>query len=77
MSSDTDGSPDRGPHRDGGYVKSLVLRAWLEPGAYPALRVRVVEIDAVQGERPVIVTTSADQACQAVRRWLAAAVTPP
>jgi hypothetical protein len=54
--------------RDGGYVRSLVLRAWLEPGAL--LRVRVVEIDAGRHEQPVVVTASIDQTCQAVRRWL-------
>jgi len=70
MSLDPDGSRGRGPNRDGGYVKSLVLRAWLEPGAHPPLRVRVVEIDAGRNEQPVVVTASIDQACQTVRRWL-------
>jgi hypothetical protein len=56
--------------RDGGYVRSLVLRAWLEPGTHPSLRVRVVEIDAGRHEQPVVVTASIDQTCQTVRRWL-------
>lgn len=60
----------RSQNRDGGYVKSLVLRAWHEPGAYPSLRVRMVEIDAGRNEQPVVVTASIDQACQTVRRWL-------
>lgn len=60
-----------GAGRRGGDVRSLVLRAWLEPGI-PHLRVRIVEIPPDRGERPVIVTTSADEACSAVRRWLEA-----
>ena len=60
-----------GASRQGGNVRSLVLRAWLEPGA-PHLRVRMVEISPSRGERPVTVTTSADEACRAVRRWLEA-----
>jgi hypothetical protein len=70
MSLDPDGSRDRSPNRNGGNVRSLVLRAWLEPGACPSLRVRLVEIDAGRNEQPVIVTTSIDHACQTVRRWL-------
>lgn len=62
--------------RDEGYVKSLVLRAWLEPDAHPSLRVRVVEIDAGRQEQPVVVTASIDEACQAVRRWLEALPEP-
>jgi hypothetical protein len=59
-----------------GYVRSLVLRAWLEPGVPPHLRVRVVEIGIGQGERPMVVTTSVDQACRAVRNWLEALQAP-
>jgi hypothetical protein len=51
-------------------VRSLVLRAWLEPGTPPRLRVRVVDIALGRGERPVLVTTSVDEACRAVRNWL-------
>jgi hypothetical protein len=46
-----------------------VLRAWLEPGV-PNLRARIVEIAPGRGERPVVVTTSVDEACRAVRNWL-------
>jgi hypothetical protein len=53
----------------GGDVRSLVLRAWLEPEV-PRLRTRLVEIGLGRGERPVIVTTSVDEACRAVRNWL-------
>jgi hypothetical protein len=53
----------------GGEVRSLVLRAWLEPGV-PHLRARIVEIAPGCGERPVVVTTSVDEACRAVRNWL-------
>ena len=56
----------------GGNVRSLVLRAWVEPGASPGLRARVVEIAAGRGERPVLITTSVDEACHAVRKWLKA-----
>jgi hypothetical protein len=51
-------------------MRSLVLRAWLEPGVPPQLRARVVEIVPGGGERAVIVTTSVDEACSAVRSWL-------
>ena len=50
---------------------SLVIRAWLEVGT-PCLRVRLVEIPPGHGEQPVLVTTSADEACHAVRAWLEA-----
>jgi len=50
-------------------MRSLVLRAWLEPGV-PHLRVRIVEIPPGRGERPVAVTTSIDETCHAVRNWL-------
>jgi hypothetical protein len=55
-----------------GNVRSLVLRAWLESGVPPHLRVRVVEISPGRGERPMVVTTSVDEACRAVRNWLEA-----
>jgi hypothetical protein len=63
--------PGTGAARHRGTMRSLVLRAWLEPGD-PHLRVRIVEIPPDRGERPVAVTTSADEACNAVRRWLEA-----
>jgi hypothetical protein len=50
-------------------VRSLVLRAWLEPEV-PRLRTRIVEIVSGRRERSVIVTTSVDEACRAVRNWL-------
>lgn len=53
-----------------GDVRSLVLRAWLEPGVPPRLRARVVEIGPGRGERPMVVTASVDEACRAVRNWL-------
>lgn len=52
-----------------GKVRSLVVRAWLEPEV-PHLRARVVEIAPGRIERPVVVTTSVDEACRAVRSWL-------
>jgi hypothetical protein len=55
-----------------GDVRSLVLRAWLEPGVPLHLRARVVEIAPGRGERPMIVTTSVDEVCLAVRSWLEA-----
>jgi len=63
--------PGAGAARYRGTVRSLVLRAWLEPGI-PHLRVRIVEIPPGRDERSVAVTTSADEACNAVRRWLEA-----
>jgi len=63
-------SPDGpGEAAGGGDVRSLVLRAWLEP-AVPHLRARIVEIGPGPGERPWVVTTSVDEACRAVRNWL-------
>ena len=53
-----------------GDMRSLVLRAWLEPGVPPQLRARVVDITPGRGERPIAVTTSVDEACRAVRNWL-------
>lgn len=52
-----------------GDMRSLVLRAWLEPGI-PHLRVRVVEIPPSHDERQVAVTTSIEEVCQAVLSWL-------
>lgn len=54
----------------GGDMRSLVLRAWLEPGITAQLRVRIVEIAPGHGERPMVVTTSIDEACRVVRNWL-------
>ena len=71
MASDPVVPAGPGAVRRSGPVRSLVLRAWLEPGT-PHLRVRIVEIPAGRGERPVTVTTSADEACRVVRRWLQA-----
>jgi hypothetical protein len=63
-------SPDApGAAAGKGDVRSLVLRAWLEPGV-PHLRARIVEIAPGRGERSVVVTTSVDEACRAVRDWL-------
>jgi hypothetical protein len=63
-------SPDAPGHAPrSGEIRSLVLRAWLEPG-FPQLRVRVVEIPPGRAERPVAVTTSIDEVCHAVRTWL-------
>ena len=59
-----------GAYSGSGDVRSLVLRAWLEPGVPPHLRVRVVEITSGLGERPVVVTTSVDEVCRIVRNWL-------
>jgi hypothetical protein len=56
-------------HRSGD-VKSLVLRAWLEPGIPPHLRVRIIEIAPGREERPVLAATSVDEACRAIRNWL-------
>ena len=55
-----------------GDVRSLVLRAWLESGDPPHLRVRVVEIGSARGERPIAVTTSVDETCRGIRNWLEA-----
>ncbi len=53
-------------------LKSLVLRAWLEPDFSPSLRVRVVEIAPGLNDRPVTVTASVDDVCRVVRLWLEA-----
>jgi len=62
--------PAPGAAPGSGDMRSLVLRAWLEPGIPPHLRARIVEITRGRGERLVIVTTSVDEACRAVQDWL-------
>jgi hypothetical protein len=69
-------SPATGTAPGSGDMRSLVLRAWLQPGALPQLRIRVVEIIPGPGEQPIIVTTSVEDACRAVRNWLAALQLP-
>ena len=59
------------PHRSG-EMRSLMLRAWLEPGSPPHVRARIVEIALNRSERQVLVTTSIDEVCRAVRSWLEA-----
>jgi hypothetical protein len=51
-------------------LEILVLRAWLEPAGKPRLRVRVVAVIPGQVDRQVLSTTSAEDACEAVRSWL-------
>ena len=65
-------SPTTGAVPATGNIRSLVLRAWREPGIPPRLTARVVEITPGRDERHVIVTTSVDEACRAVRTWLEA-----
>jgi hypothetical protein len=55
-----------------GDMRSLVLRAWLEPGVPPQLRARVVDITPGRGEHPIAIATSVDGVCRAVRNWLEA-----
>jgi hypothetical protein len=69
MSADCPRNPAEEAARGSGPVRSLVLRAWLEP-ELPHLRARVVEIAPGRAERQVVVTTSVDEACRAVRSWL-------
>ena len=59
-----------------GEMKSLMLRAWFEPGWPPHIRARIVEIAAGRSERPVLATTSIDEVCRAVRSWLEALQAP-
>jgi hypothetical protein len=70
------GSPVSPVTPGSGNMRSLVLRAWLQPGVLPQLRVRVVEITPGPGEQPIIVTTSVEDACRAVRNWLVALQLP-
>jgi hypothetical protein len=53
-------------------LEILVLRAWLEPGGKPRLRVRLVAVRPGQADRQVLSTTSIEDACEAVRKWLTA-----
>jgi hypothetical protein len=62
--------PGHGYGVDGQALEILVLRAWLEPTGKPSLRVRVVQVRPGQAERPVLTTTSVEDACEAVRDWL-------
>jgi len=70
MASGPAGSVSPGDAPGGRDIRSLVLRAWLEPGVSPRLIARLVEIAPGRVERPVMVTTSVDDACRAVRDWL-------
>jgi hypothetical protein len=70
------GSPVSPATPGSGNMRSLVLRAWLERGLVPQLKVRIVEISPGHSERPIVVTTSVDEACRAVRNWLAALQVP-
>lgn len=60
----------RGSEPVGGSTSSLILRAWLEPGDLPRLRVRVVVIGHGRNEQSMLVTASADEVCRAVCDWL-------
>jgi hypothetical protein len=59
-----------------GEMRSLMLRAWFEPGWPPHIRARIVEIAVGRSERPVLATTSIDEVCRAVRSWLEALQAP-
>ncbi len=50
---------------------TLVIRAWLEPEAENALRIRMMFSDAPSTEPTMVVTADAEQAVRAVREWLA------
>ncbi|HXI79513.1 MAG TPA: hypothetical protein VNM34_01715 [Verrucomicrobiae bacterium] len=48
-----------------------VLRAWLEAGPEPSLRVRMTEMAALSSrDGSTAVVASADEACTLVRGWL-------
>lgn len=54
-----------------GPLGIAVLRAWLETGTEPRLRVRITETtDPVDDQPTATVVASADEACVAIRRWL-------
>jgi hypothetical protein len=56
---------------DEGGLEILVVRAWAEPAAgEPRLRVRMVRVSPGQADRPVLTTSSMNDACAAVRDWL-------
>jgi hypothetical protein len=52
-----------------GTIRSLVIRTWneVEPTAF---RARGVEVVAGRRERQVFVSSSVDEACEAIRVWL-------
>lgn len=51
----------------------LVLRAWLEPGAEPRLRVRITRSLDVRRQEPTIAAAAtAEEAADIVRAWLIA-----
>ena len=70
MISNPESPRERGSVSINSVVRSLILRAWLEPGFAPQLKVRVIEIAPMLGERSVGATTSVDEACRVVRSWL-------
>jgi hypothetical protein len=51
-------------------VDVLVVRAWLESGGEPRLRVTIVEVSPGMVDRRLLATTSPDAVCEAVRNWL-------
>jgi hypothetical protein len=56
--------------REGAVIDVLVVRAWLEPGGEPRLRVTMVEVSPAMADRRLLATTSPDAVCEAVRKWL-------
>ena len=51
-------------------MSALLLRAWIEPGAPPRLRARLLELRPGRDPQSLAVTASVEEACQAVRGWL-------
>jgi hypothetical protein len=47
----------------------LIVRAWVQPGSEAALRVRVIQ-PSEHGNEHIITTSSIDEACWCLRRWL-------
>ena len=54
----------------GSPLKILVIRAWLEPEGEPSLRVRVLAVRPSLPDQQIISSTSVDDVCEVVRRWL-------
>jgi hypothetical protein len=50
---------------------TLVIRAWMEPAAEDALRIRMTFSEASSTEPTTVVTADAEQAVRAFRDWLA------
>lgn len=64
---------DRSSHRTG----VLIVRVWMEPDHPTVLRARITQVgDNTRDERSVAVSSSSEEICAIVRRWIATFTNP-